>query len=137
MASSAKISDTGRKGDLEIHFAYVPTEDGQQTPAMYLRNPRRVMPDGNRGAAVAVPLSEMWQFADSANTVMKAAEYAEYLYGFITKDDVYRIADAILEWLNDLKDMPPPRGFSNRTEFLNMLEQNGLVDIRADGESVL
>jgi hypothetical protein len=98
----------GRKGDLviELHFGnFVDRHTKEAALLVYSRDPSR---------GVYVPLRQMWAWNElaGARNVMATdlVTMAERIYGFATHDDTIRLLDAVMEFLEDLKDSPlPPR----------------------------
>lgn len=99
----------GRKGDLviELHFGnFVDKHTREAALFVYSRDPKR---------GVYVPLRMMWAWSEMASARdMMATDLvtmAEQVYGFVTKMDCMRLLDAVMEFMDDLKDSPlPPRG---------------------------
>lgn len=98
----------GRKGDLviELHFGHFLDKHKQEAALLvYSRDPSR---------GVFIPVRQMWAWAEIAKARnMMATDLvvmAEQIYGFATRNDCMRLLDAVMEFLEDLKNSPlPPR----------------------------
>jgi hypothetical protein len=111
----------GRKGDLrvELHYGDFGTGHGRQ-PALALIRPKR--------PPAFIPLSMLWQYVQKNAMQKLVPPLAENLYGFVTKQDCYRISDAIFDYLEDLQKAPPAPELGNQTldAYLESCVQEGL-----------
>lgn len=100
--SVIKHSRVGRKGDLavELHYGDFGTGHGRQA-ALYLARERH--PDDG----VYVPLSEFWKFMERDAFDVMIPPLAKKLYPFLTRFDLFRVMDALLEYLDELRKSPP------------------------------
>lgn len=98
-------SHVGSKGDLrvELHFADVKDGRGEQA-CLYIFQFSRP----NDG--VLVPFAGMWHFAERNAIHQVVRPLAAKLYPFTTQQDEFRVLDAVLDYLQDLKDHPPQVG---------------------------
>jgi len=120
MSSTARITDTGRKGDLRIGFGFERQPPrGEAEACMYLyavRSPRQV---------ACIPIRQMWMFdtrteadRDKAGEY-KALEHARTVAKAVydtqnpSEMDVHRCLNAIEDFMTDLKNMPPPSTWRN------------------------
>lgn len=99
--ATSRHSHVGKKGDLivELHYGDFDTGHGRQA-ALFIRRA-----DPRKG--VFIPLSTMWQYAEHDAIHLMIPPLAEQLYGFVTKDDIFRIMDAVMDYLGDLRKSPP------------------------------
>lgn len=95
----------GVKGDLrvELHYADVNDSHGRQA-CLYLFHVNRPK-DG-----VLVPFAGMWRYAEHRALDQVVRPIAKKLYPFTTRDDEFRVLDAMLDYLQDLKDHKPEPG---------------------------
>lgn len=132
-ASAAAFPDqkyVGRVGDLEVSLVSATIErDRNPESCMLLRQI-------NRPTEFLVPLSTGWMWLEEEHMVAMAAAAAQKLYPFMTRDDVHRVIDAVLLFMEDLHRHPPPKG-ENQTldSFLEACERDGLeffVEVNGD-----
>ena len=103
--ASRRHSHVGVKGDLRVELHFADVRDGRGVQAcLYLF----AMLRPNDG--VLVPFANMWQYAERNALDKVVRPLAGKLYPFTTKNDEYRVLDAILDYLQDLKDHPPEPG---------------------------
>ena len=129
------INDSFKKGDLEVRFRHMDCGDGGgEQPCMLVLHATHKQIDGSR-PAITIPLNSAFQFVESGDLMLRVKRYGEILFpGFHTKQDLYRIADIIIEALGDLTQMPPPPRMTRQMWF-DKLEQHG-VSIKMDGKTV-
>ncbi len=132
MGSSARITDTGRKGDLRIAFGFE-RHDGQPQPCMYLhsvRSPRQV---------AVVPLRLMYLLDERDRhpitkeplCLPRVEELAAAVYGGVpTKVEIYRVLDAVTDFMTDLKNMPPPSTLRDPDQLERVFESVGYDFVR-------
>jgi len=109
--TTTKHSHIGRKGDLtvELHYGDFDTGHGRQA-ALYIHK------TGREADGVYVPLSMMWMFAERAALHVMIPPMAKQVYGFVTRQDEFRLLDAVLDFLEDLRKSPPdPNLFKDRS----------------------
>ncbi|WP_333676757.1 hypothetical protein [Dyella sp.] len=116
--------DVGKKGDLrvELHYGDFKTGHGRQAALCLYKQDKPQ-------AQYFVPLSEMWMYDHGESLAIMAPEIAKRLYGFVTKDDCYRVLDAVLDYLDDLRKSPPEPEFlkcSTLNAFLQSCDDEGL-----------
>lgn len=121
---TTRHSHVGKKGDLtiELHYGDFQTGHGRQA-ALY------IWAQGRQTNGVYVPLSQMWQFAERESLQLMIPPMAEKVYGFVTRNDLFRLLDAILDYLDDLRKSPPdPNLFKDRSlnAFLQSFADEGL-----------
>lgn len=121
---TSRHSFVGSKGDLliELHYGDFGTGHGRQAALKVFSRHR---PD----AATYVPLSELWKFTEAAALHVLVPVMAKQIYGFVTKDDQFRVLDAIVEYLDDLRKSPPdPELFRDRSldSFLERCADEGV-----------
>lgn len=120
----------GRVGDLEVSLVNaVVHRDREAEACMLLRQVNRV-------TEVLVPMSTAWQWREPEQMVPLAGAVAQKLYPFMTRDDVFRVIDAVHNFIEDVIKHPPPKG-ENRTldDFLADCERDGLQPfIEVNGE---
>lgn len=141
-AKTQRHSHLGVKGDLtvELHYGDFDDSRGRQA-ALYLW--RR----GRESQGIFVPLATMWMYGHTTLDQAKAFEQlipslADHLYhGVVTKSDMVRVMDSILDYLGELRRSPPPpymRKDRSLEEFLAGCEEEGLeFQIKVDGKRVL
>jgi hypothetical protein len=104
-----RTSYVGRKGDLTVLLTEVDMPARKREPAMLLVH--RADPTNKH---VYVLLREMWVLLDPVDLAATQAQaaavnaMAERLFGFVTKDDCYRVLDVIYDFADDLKNAKPP-----------------------------
>lgn len=121
--TTIKHSHLGRKGDLtvELHYGDFDTGHGKQA-ALYLFRAHY-----DRG--VYVPLSAMWQYLEREAMHKLVPPLAAQLYTVVTKFDQFRVLDAIMDFLDDLRKSPPdPALFADRSlqSFIKSCEDEDL-----------
>lgn len=121
---TTRHSHVGRKGDLtvELHYGDFQTGHGRQA-ALY------IWKIGRQADGVYIPLSQMWMFNEPAAMAQMIPPLAEKVYGFVTKADAFRLLDAIVDYLDDLRKSPPdPNLFRDRSlnAFLQSFADEGL-----------
>lgn len=122
-----RTSYVGAKGDLTCFISDVDLPARKKEPALLLV--ARTDPTNRH---VYVLLSELWRLCDPATPGEVAAQKAailamcERLYGFVTRQDCYRVLDAIYDFAQDLKDAKPPRGYS-LNEWLQALAEDDMA----------
>ena len=122
--TTVKHKHLGRKGDLtvELHYGDFDTGHGRQA-ALYLYR------TAHEADGVYVPLSAMWQYAERRAFELLIPTLAARIYPFVTKFDLFRVMDAIREYLDDLRQSPPdPNLFKDASldAFLESCEDEGL-----------
>ncbi|GEM_PF-5438259 len=122
---SRRYSFVGGKGDLviELHYGDFGTPNHRHEAALWLC--RR----GNPQAGVYVKLGDMWRFAERDALSEMVPPLARQIWGFVTKDDCFRLLDAIMDFMEDLKNSPPdPDMFKDRSldAFMERCAQDGL-----------
>jgi hypothetical protein len=132
MTSSARITDTGRKGDLCIGFGFERI-NGRPDPAMYVwarNSPRQV---------AMVPLRLMYLFdtrdknaiTGEPECMPQVRKMAHAIYGGLTsKAENHRVLSAIEDFMTDLKNMPPPETLRNPEMIEQVMRQRGYDVIR-------
>lgn len=132
MSSSARITDSGRKGDLRIAFGFE-RFDRQPQACMYIyaaRSPRQI---------ASIPITQMYRFdtreidpATRENVAMPhARRVAEVVYGGVpSRMEVHRVLDAISDWMTDFKNMPPPATWRDPAALEAALAQRGYEFVR-------
>lgn len=133
MSSTAKITDTGRKGDLRIGFGFERQPPrGEPEACMYIyaaRSPRQV---------ACIPIRQMYLFDTrpgdaerSKGGEFKAVEHARTVARAVydtpnpSDIDVHRCLSAIEDFMTDLKNMPPPSTWRNPETLETALAQRG------------
>ena len=119
----------GRKGDLVAFLTEMKIEAGGKVePVLMLANSR-----APRERQVAFPLKQLWLIRED-NILRIVSDLAKHLYGFVTKNDEYRVLDALLEFGEDLKNAPTPTWIPEK-EWLVAVGRDGFV-ITHDGEAM-
>lgn len=120
----------GVKGDLRVELHYADLKDGQGDQAcLYVfrfRDPK---------GGVLVPFTRMWMFdirfgqadIDEDKLARVCMALANQLYGFATKQDQHRVLDAVVDYMDELKDHKPPPGMDKTLDqFLEECEREDL-----------
>lgn len=121
---TTRHSHVGRKGDLVIELHYGNFGTGRKhEAALYIYQLNR------QAEGTFVPMTTLWQFAerDAMHTIIPPL--AQQIFAYVTKQDCYRLLDAILDFLEDLKNArPDPNLFKDRSldAFLESCAQEGL-----------
>ena len=115
----------GKKGDLTLYLTHI-EQQGQPDAALYLRNENRRVETVNPLSGepqfgcpgFLVPYSGAWRYRpedrdrgphyDMGEMTHSLAEASVQLYGFDVPEYRHRIHDAILEFLDDVKNQRPP-----------------------------
>ncbi len=116
---SRRHSFVGVKGDLRVELHYADVNDGNGRQACLYLFKVNAPKDG-----VLVPFAGMWRFAekDALHTVV--VPVARKLYGFDTRMDQTRVLDAMLDYLEDLKNHKPEPGLDKSLDqFLEECEK--------------
>lgn len=90
-----------RIGNLLLFFAYYADGQHREQPALFLANANR------RGSSYCIPLDHAHEFDDDHELMRRSFQIAERLGFGQTRSEVFRIADAILNYLPELVEMPP------------------------------
>jgi hypothetical protein len=138
MSSTARITDTGRKGDLRIGFGFERQPPrGEPEACMYLyaaRSPRQV---------ASIPIRQMWMFDTRTEADRdKTGEYEAMKYARTVAKAVYdtqnpsdmdtrRCLNAIEDFMTDLKNMPPPSTWRNPETLEQALAAKGYDMVNA------
>lgn len=126
--ATTRHSFIGAKGDLlvELHYGDFKTGHGRQAALKIFS--RRLQEN-----AVYVPLSELWKFTEAAAMHVLVPILAKQIYGFVTKDDQFRVLDAIVDYLEELRKSPPDPALRDRSlnRFLESCADEG-VDFFVD-----
>jgi hypothetical protein len=115
---SRRHSFVGVKGDLRVELHYASIGGGERQACLYLFK----VSDPKNG--VLVPFDSMWQYAqrDAIDKVVKPL--AAKLYGFVTRMDEFRVLDAVMDYLEDLKNHKPEPGLdTSLDDFLESCEE--------------
>lgn len=133
------IYATGRKGDLRVEFGYgrKSGESNRVQPVMVITHHLR--PD----RPVPIYLDDAWQWDATNNargTMINAMMAADQLYGqgFTDRQHVFRIIDAVQEWLEDLIHKEPML-VQTAKEFEKKLENDGvrITATHASGDKIV
>lgn len=132
---SARTTYVGAKGDLTAWITDVELPARKREPALMLAN--KTNPK-ERHAYVL--LRELWMLLDpedlgAAKRQGEAiAALTERLYGFVTKQDLHRVLDAIYDFAQDLVHAKPPAGF-NQAQWLRALAEDDMT-LTFNGEAM-
>ena len=128
--SRKNFTPIGRKGDLLCFLTEITIAGaGKAEPALVLANHRNP-----RERHTYILLSQMWAFAEPQAMTKIAPQLAVKLYGFVTKQDCFRIIDAFYDFADDLRKAPPPHWLSNRDRAAALAQDGWLT--RRDGRTV-
>lgn len=111
----------GKKADLRVELHYCDLNDGNERQAcLYLYH--FLKPKGG----VLVPFTGMWQFAERNRIEQVVRPIAKQLFGFVTQQDEHKVLDAMLDYMEDLKNHKPEPGLDKSLdEFLEECENEG------------
>lgn len=140
------FTSLGRKGDLDVYMTNIEFPGGEGAePALYIRNPHRKDPTTGGCPVYMVILQDLWHYRPEDRDRGRNHEYGELngrlsngceaLYGLVTNAGKFRILDAILEFVDDLKNLRPPPDMT-REQYLNRLQAHG-VTLKIDGVQVI
>ena len=123
-ARTTRHSHIGRKGDLVVELHYGDFKTGRRREAALF-----VYQVNRPQYGVFVPMGDLWAYAerDAMHTIIPPI--ADRVYAFATRDGCFRLLDAILDFLEDLKNArPDPELFKDRSldAFLESCAQEGL-----------
>ena len=110
----------GRKGDLTVSLVYAQVDRNNEREAcMKLEHPS--------GRRALIPMTGMWRWNEPQFMAELAGRTAKHLYQFVTAYDCHRVLDAVLDFIEDLKNHPPEPG-QDRTmdQFLEDCDRDGL-----------
>lgn len=125
----------GRKGDITVFLTEVEMAARKKEPALLLAH--RGDPSNRH---VYVLLRELWLLLDPTDIHAAKAQaeaigaMTERLFGFVTKDDTYRVLDAIYDFADDLKNAKPPV-WMTPGQWLQALAEDDMT-MRIDGVAV-
>lgn len=119
----------GRKGDLVVILTDAKIQGGKQEPCLVLANQR-----DPRERHVYIPLSQIWHILEPQFMARSARLLAKQLYGHVTKDDCFRITDALYDYADDLISAPPPAKASTR-QWMDALATDGWT-LHKDGQAL-
>lgn len=134
---SASIHQTGRKGDLHVHFEHGAKEGSDRVqPMLRLRNPIL-----KRSFLIYMDDAHTWdvrpESGNAPHAIAKAIDAAQWLYneGVPSRSTVMRVLDAIYEWTEDLIRMPP-RQIQTRKELEQAMERDRFL-LTANGVPIV
>ena len=116
----------GRKGNIVLWLTDIETAPRKSEPALLLVN--RAATERN----VYVRLGELWLLIDPSdvheadNQRIAIHALTERLFGFVTKDDCFRVLDAIYEFAQDLVHAKPPVWITN-AQWLQALAEDDMT----------
>lgn len=116
----------GRKGDLTAWVTYVDLPARKREPALLL-----ACSTDPATRHVYVQLAELWVVLEDKDNRRIIQQMAQRLYGFPTRDDEFRVLDALFDFAEDLKNAKPPVGFDQRA-WLQALAEDDMVLIFND-----
>lgn len=120
----------GAKGDLSVVLTQKAfKESGRVEPCLLLANKRNPVQ-----RHVFIPLSQLWQLIHPRTMADNAPALCKQLYGFITRDDLFRVSDAIYEFAEDLKNAPVPKKLGSRA-WMDALAKDGFT-FHKDGKAL-
>lgn len=141
----------GKKGDLTLYLTHIRVNDDDE-PALYIRNENRkvdalhpVTGEWKPGCpAYLVPLRDFWIFRpeDSdrggvhrlEDMVGRLANASAALYGMDVPQYRNRVHDTILEFVDDVKNMEPPKEIS-KAAWLGQMAAAGIT-LKVNGQAV-
>lgn len=141
----------GKKGDLTLYLTHIEIE-GDEDAALYLRNENRRVEklDPLTGEILAgcpaflIPFKEMWRYRPEDRDRGPNHSYGDMreslstasvqLYGFDVPEYRHRIHDAILDFVNDAKNLRPPPGKSFE-QWAQEMRQSGVV-LKINGKEI-
>lgn len=148
MAESAPEGFTlvGSKGDLSVYMTNIEFEGGEGAePALYIRNEHRRDATTNGCPVYMVLLQDLWIYRPEDRDRGRNHTYdemrrrlangCEALYGVVSNQGMFRIHDAILDFVDDLKNLKPPPEMT-REQWKARLARHG-VTLRINGEQVI
>ncbi|HET6631514.1 MAG TPA: hypothetical protein VFG73_02245 [Rhodanobacteraceae bacterium] len=123
-AQTQRHKHVGRKGDLAVELHYGDFQTGRKhEAALFLYHVNRPR------AGVFVPMGDLWAYAERDAMQELIPPLARQVFAHVTKQDCFRLLDAIYDYLEDLKNAPPdPALFKDRSldAFLESCAQEGL-----------
>ncbi|MGH8081877.1 MAG: hypothetical protein ACREP7_14985 [Lysobacter sp.] len=143
----------GKKGDLTLYLTHVNIGTQGEDEALYIRNEQRsvdtqdpVTGEPTTGCpAYLVPFRDFWIFRPEDRDrgphhhidqmVGRLANASAALYGFDVAHYRFRIHDAILEFVDDVKNLKPPPELT-REQWLAKVKAAG-VKLKIDGREVI
>jgi hypothetical protein len=141
----------GKKGDLTLYLTHIRANDDDE-PALYIRNENRtvdafhpVSGEAKPGCpAYLVPLRDFWIFRPEDNDrggvhrledmVGRLSNASAALYGMDVPQYRNRVHDAILEFVDDVKNMEPPKELS-KSAWLAQMAAAGIT-LKVNGQAV-
>lgn len=97
----------GRKGDLICFITDLDLPGRKKEPALLLA----ATTDPTQ-RHVYVALRELWAVLEHERNREIIQQMTRQLYGFPTRQDEFRVLDALFDFAEDLKNAKPPRGYS-------------------------
>jgi hypothetical protein len=101
---------------------------GREEPALVLANTR-----DPRTRHAYILLSQLYQVCDPKVMTTVAPQIAEKLFGFVTRHDLFLVADCIFDYAEDLQKAKPARQMTSR-QWLEAIAQDGFV-VHHQGEA--
>jgi hypothetical protein len=120
----------GRKGDLVVIVTQGKNPvSGKEEPAMVIANKR----DPTHRHAFIL-LSQLYQVIVPEVMADVAPKLAKKLYSFVTREDLFRVADVLFEFAEDLQKAKPAQRLGTQ-QWLEALAQDGFT-VRHKGQEV-
>lgn len=122
-----RTSYVGTKGNLTCFITDIELGARKAEPALLIAN--RTSPTDRH---VYVRLGELWQLIDPADPEAVSKQQkaivalTERLYGFVTRDDSFRVLDAIYDFAQDLIHAKPPTWITN-AQWLQALAEDDMT----------
>lgn len=118
----------GRKGDLTCWLTHVDLPARKKEPALLL-----AASTDPQTRHVHILLSDLWVVLEHQRNQQIIQQLTERLYGFPTKQDAFRVLDALFDFAEDLKNARPPAGF-NQQAWLQALAEDDMI-LKFNGEA--
>ena len=120
----------GSKGDLTIILTQGKNPvSGKEEPAMVIANKR-----DPAHRHVFILLSQLYQVIVPEVMADVAPKLATRLYGFVTREDLFRVSDVLFEFAEDLQKAKPAQRLGTK-QWLEALAQDGFA-VRHQGKAV-
>lgn len=120
----------GRKGDLTCWLTHVDLPARKSEPAMLLA---ATTDPANRH--VYILLSELWVVLEHTRNVKLIQRLTARLYGFPTKQDEFRVLDALFDFAEDLKNAKPPPGFDSAAWLQALAEDDMILNVNGQARN--
>lgn len=139
MATTNVMEAGGKKGDIRVAFGFMEVP-GYRLPMGAIH----LFTKWNQQVVLQIPECEMWRFdyrdrdpiTKNPRCLPECARLAELLYGMPTSYGAARVLDAITDWMDEIKNLPPPSTYRNTDDYLGEMRRRGFDVVEALSERI-